>query len=588
MNRDQILAAFRAGKITHAECARELGKLPGIRLGLKPMSVEIFATDTELDETTRTITGTITVFGVESSDGRVIEPGAFVDVRSPLDRVKLLIDHDTSQPVGYMTELDVQTDLARATFHVPQDTDGNGDRALEQAKLKLRNGMSIGAAAKAGGYFWDESDVLHFTALELYETSLCSIPAFQDAQVEHVAAQLAHNRKENTRMNREQIEAAFAAGTITAEQRDAALATLELVGTPSAPAPVVAAVTPPAVPGVAVPAEFAAGPDAEGTGAATRPGHTSERRKSFRDVAAGIVALAKDHDLAGIVRYVNAELGQVGVAQDAADAFLRPEWLGEVWQAAPAGRPWVDSFGGAKPLTSDKIEGFRWARPDEYTNVGTDVEARAEIYPGNFTEVPTGTRKLVKVSFEPDQWGVGLKVDRIFTDLGSPDLIASLFAVLGRDYEADSDAQVRADVVAGATVAAAPDASVVAALTGVALELKRIGGSLDRVWLSEDMFGEFSELTVAQLPAWLANQLGFVDLSDGSATVSSKLRMDVDFGLADGTLLGYDRRAATVRETPEIKLQALDIAHRATDIGFFAYGGVLINDARAIIKRTIA
>src|SRR5687768_4263974 len=115
MNRDQIIADFRAGRISSAECAARLKRLPGVRVGMAPMNVEIFATDAEIDETARTITGVITVFGVESSDGRIIEPGAFSVVREPLSRVKLLVDHNHSDVRGYMTQLDIADDLARAT-----------------------------------------------------------------------------------------------------------------------------------------------------------------------------------------------------------------------------------------------------------------------------------------------------------------------------------------------------------------------------------------------------------------------------------------------------------------------------------------
>jgi len=609
MNRTQILADFRAGKITHAEYRRRLNSLPGIRLGMAPMPVEIFAADASVDPAKRTITGLITVFGVESSDGRIIEPGAFVEVRDPLDRVKLLVDHNHSDVRGYMTALDITPTEARATFHVPEDRDGLGDAALETATLKLKNGLSIGAAAKAGGYFWDENDVLHFTALELFETSLCGIPAFQDAQVEEVAAHLAHKRKEAP-VNREQIEAAFAAGQITAEQRDAALSTLTAVEASAAPvqiaapaAPVAAAVSQiPTAPGVVVPAEYAAGP--QNTNAQpTENAYAADRPTSFAELKREISRFAKAGDRDGLVRYVNAELGKVGVEQidDDSNAFLRPDFEGELWGANTEGRPWIDSFGGAAALTSDKIEGWRWARSDEYTGTGDDVEARAEIYEGNFAEVPTGTRKLVKVEAPIDQWGVGLKVDNMPLDLGSPDLVDSLFRLIALDYDKDSDARIRALVLAAATQPTTADgadagtdpdpvidSSVLGALTGTVLALKRIGAKLDQVWLSEDVFTDFSELTVAQLPAWIANQLGFVDLSDGSAQVSSALRMEIDFGLPAGTLIGYDKRAATVKEKKDIKLRALDIAHRATDIGFFSYGGLLVKDARAIHRRTIA
>ncbi|MCC2034211.1 HK97 family phage prohead protease, partial [Microbacterium allomyrinae] len=510
--------------------------MTGIRLGMQPLRTTIFVPTVTVDPSARTITGTITLFGIPSTDGRIIEAGALTP-RDPLSRVKLLVDHDHAQPVGYMTALEIDDEKAGATFYVPEGA--AGDRALADAKAGLRDGLSVGFAAAAGGYFWDEEDQLHYTAGELYETSLCAIPAFQDAQVEEVAAALAAKPRKDTRMNREQLAAALAAGQITQVQHDAALAALnavEAAARPAAPAPVAPAA---GTPGEPVPAEYAAGPQ----GAPAPLGRTEDRPASFQTVAADIAEAARRQDRAGILEAVNLALGEVGVADDAGNAFIgRPEWIGEVWQARTEGRPWIDSLGGVQPLTGTKVEGFRWARADEYTETGTDKEARVKPYAGNFAEVATGKRKTIKVEEDSERWGVGSKVDRIYTDLGSPDLIASLFGLLGADFDADSDAHVRSVIVEAAqaemTIGETPtqivDATLVKALTRTALRLKRIGATLAQVWVAEDLFEDFSELTVAQLPAWLANSIGFVDLSDGTAQVTSKLKVDVDFGLDSG------------------------------------------------------
>lgn len=425
-------------------------------------------------------------------------------------------------------------------------------------------------------------------AAALFDLTMYAHAGRQAAPAPTLTAALAPTRKD-TPMNRTELAAALNNGTITQAQYDAAISAHDALDAATAAAP--AALAPvAAAPGVPVPVEYQAGPSVSPAPAAS----VTDRPRSFNQVATEVVDAAGRHDMGGILRTVNDALGEVGVATDDGNGFIgRPDWLGEVWQAHTAGRPWIDSLGGASPLTGTKLEGFRWAHSGEYTGTAPDVEGRVAPYAGNFAEVPTGRRKTVKVEAEADRWGFGTKVDRIFTDLGSPDLVASLFGLLGMDFDADSDAAVRDAVLAAATQpvddADAPivDTSVLAALTAAVLDLKRIGATVSKVWVAEDLFTAFSALKIADLPAWLANALGFVDLVDGSVSIDSKLNFDVDFGLGDGQLVAYDRRAITVRQSPQVRLEALDIAHGAVDIGFFAYGGQLVNDERAILLRTV-
>nr|WP_278101900.1 head maturation protease, ClpP-related [Microbacterium proteolyticum] len=392
------------------------------------------------------------------------------------------------------------------------------------------------------------------------------------------------HRKDNT-VNPEQLAAALAAGQIDQATHDAALAAYRALNPVAAPAAAAPVAPMAGAPGVAVPAEYAAGPAAAVVPAAT----TIDRPASFASVASDIMAAAQSRDLRAIVHTVNNALETVGEGNDGGEAFIgRPAWLGEIWQAETDGRPWIDSLGPVKPLTARKMEGFRWVREDETDKWDEDeTPAHVEIYEGNFAEVPTGTWKTEKVEADSEDWGFGTKVDNIFMDLGSPDLIGSLFGKLGAVYDKDSDAHVRTELLSAATGPAPAVVGVLPALTAIAFDLKRIGASLDKVWVSENLFTNFAALKFADLPAWLAGQLGFADIRNGDAKVADNLSFEVDFNLAPGTMVGYDKRAFTVFESPRIQLRALDISHRATDIGFFAYGGSLENDVRAIRKRTV-
>uniref|UniRef100_UPI00197C8046 hypothetical protein n=1 Tax=Microbacterium sp. K27 TaxID=2305445 RepID=UPI00197C8046 len=324
----------------------------------------------------------------------------------------------------------------------------------------------------------------------------------------------------------------------------------------------------------AVPVEYAAGPQ----GAHPAPvARIAERPRSLMHVARDAAAMIHaGSSTAEWVASINNALAPVLEADDLGGGFTAPDRIGEVWQARPDGRPHIDSLGGTKPLTATKIEGWKWALP-------TPVP---EPYAGNLAEIPSDEWETVPVSETPGRWAKGNKVDRIHRDLGSADLIASLFNILGIGYDGESDKAVAADLIAGATSLTGGATSLIGAISKAYLQLKRIGATPSKMWMSEDQFVAFSELKVNDLPAWIANATGFVKL-DGSTSLAGVFDVDVDFQLPAGGFLAYDRRAATPYESPQIKLEAQDIAHGGIDIGFFAYGGTLINDPRAIVKTTI-
>ena len=137
-----------------------------ITCSAEPMPATMTAVAEVTETKARTITGRIVAFGTKSNDNRLrIEAGA-LKPRTPLKRVKLLVDHDQSQPVGFMAALDHD----RATFTVPEGE--AGDRALADANTGRRDGLSIGATINAARWS-DDGEILIVSDAELYEVSLC-------------------------------------------------------------------------------------------------------------------------------------------------------------------------------------------------------------------------------------------------------------------------------------------------------------------------------------------------------------------------------------------------------------------------------
>lgn len=541
-----------------------------------------YAPSVTLSETDRTISGTITVFGVVAeSHGLVIEAGA-LEPRMPLSRVKLLRDHDHSDPVGYM--LTLSDDRTEATFHVPPGE--NGDRALAEARNKLRDGFSVGF--RIIEYSWDDNGVLHVHKAELYEVSLCAIPALQDSQVIDVAASLA-TRKENTHMNRAQLAAALAAGTITQAQHDAALATLDgpQLNAPPAAAPAPAAVAPapvtlavaerPDLAPVQLTAEqyaelsrIVAGGPAQPQIASPR-GQTNPRPVSLREVAQEVAR----HVASGDRGSVRLALQDFVPADDAGDAFLRSDWRGELWTADRTDRPMIEALGKPKPLnTGSKIKGYVW-----------DVKPDVQTYEGNKSDVPSNKPKTKPAEADIHRSAGGWDIDRIMIDLGDPAFLESFWRAAVVDYKQDSETYAATQLIAGATTRPAK-ASLIGALGAMGADFAAIGASLDAIFIAANLFEEYSSLTQAEVPFWLANATG-ISLRKQSATVGD-LSIKTHPKLAAGQVLGFDERAADwFEKEPPIRVNAVDLPKGGIDLGLFGYDGVLINDPRAITKRQV-
>ena len=102
------------------------------------LTMDPLATDTAA----RTITGCALVYGVVGATSPVryrFTPGS-MRVPEPLDKVKLLIGHDNSQPAGYLTGWHRAGNRLMVTFHVPEGR--TGDWALLMARQRLADGLS--------------------------------------------------------------------------------------------------------------------------------------------------------------------------------------------------------------------------------------------------------------------------------------------------------------------------------------------------------------------------------------------------------------------------------------------------------------
>lgn len=513
----------------------------------KPAPVSLTATAHSITASAeaRTIEGVITILDAVSDDSRMIFQAGSLTPRDPIKRVKLLVDHDMAQPVGYMTEFSQPAgNSMRAKFYVPEGD--AGDKALADAATGRRDGFSVGVSLYDFG--WNDDGVIVVKSGQIHEVSLCAVPAFQDAQVEKVAATLAARTQGVKSMTEEEKAAAeaAAAAAVTAAAETAAAAAAE---------------APPVGPVLTA--------SGERQGPAPRL-EISDRPLSLKMVAAKVSGAVATGDPAALM----AALADVVPANDAGKGWLRDGWMGELWTASRTDRPWIDAFGPVQPLTSMKLKGWKWG-----------TRPKPAKYAGNKAEVPTNSPTTVPAEFNAGRWAGGWDIDRIFLDLGEAGFLESFWAAAMAEYKRDSNTDIAAQVQAAATDKGAAS-SALGAIKAIARDLRNIGATASTIFLGNDVFDEYADLTQAEVPHWLANVVGGVDIANDTATVGP-LTIKADPDMPADEALGLDKRAGAVHEKTPIKVQAYDIAKGGVDLGFYSYGALAVSDPRSVVKYTV-
>lgn len=524
-----------------------------------PKKLTALAEVTEATATdSRTITGRFISFAADSANGHRIKADGFT-ARSPLSRVKMLVDHDQSQPVGYMTDLDVAAETA--SFYI---ADGEaGDKALDDAAKGLRDGLSIGAMIHEA--HWDEDDdMLVIDSCELLEVSLCAIPAYADAGVTRVAASTALDhtptpepREDNTMPTgkNERLTAAGAAGaaaeaTATANENTDTMHGLD-------PADI---------------ARRVAAEMSDGHRQAPAPATTQPRGRSLAEVTDTVAnAIANGrHDL------VRDALSDVIPGDDTGEGYLRPDWIGELWQADKTERPLIDALGTPKPLkTGTKIKGWKW-----------DTKPEVDTYDGKKTAIPSNKVKTVPAEAPVKRAAGGWDIDRIYLDLGEAGFLEAFWTAAVASYKAHTEEQTLTYVL-DEIAPTITGGDLLGTLGKLGARFARLGASMDSIFIAPDLFEEYAALTQNEVPFWLANATG-VSLKNQTATVSD-LNVKTLPTLADGEVIAIDKRAADFYEkNPPVRVNAVDLPKGGIDLGLFGYHGTLISDDRAIVRASLA
>jgi ATP-dependent protease ClpP protease subunit len=402
--------------------------------------------------------------------------------------------------------------------------------------------------------------------------------------------------KEETEMNRAQLAAALAAGTITQAEHDAQIAVLEKIEAASPTQP------PAAVADPAIQAALEQGPQAQGQPAPHL--QLSDRPLSLRQFSERMASSVEEHTMAGrtpLLAIQNA-LADVLPADDAGGAFVnREDYIGEVWRAEESSRPWVDAVGTPEAMTTLKRKGWRWGKdvlsdPEDPESDLVEIAGTPDVdeYEGNKEEVPSNEVGTKEVEFGWFRVAAGWDVDRVYFDFFEADFWESFTRAATANYKRKSNASVRTRILAAATDTPDADASYpTLGINGVLKQLRRdirsVGGaSANRVFLGETLFDALEDLDTDHLPLWLKNaDIGLGEDDEDQATVG-KLRIRRDSTLGDGDSVVFDNRGWRIFERAPFWLQALVIAKGGVDVGVFSYLRLEEHDDRVTVKRTYA
>ena len=133
----------------------------------------------------RTIAGKIAPYDGEigmTSAGPIVFSKGSITADTP-NKIKLLMQHDTGQPVGRMVTMQSTEDGLYASFKISASTRGND--AILLAQEQLMDGLSVGVEVTASE---PKKGYLLVTAAKLREVSLVESAAFPSAAVQSIAA----------------------------------------------------------------------------------------------------------------------------------------------------------------------------------------------------------------------------------------------------------------------------------------------------------------------------------------------------------------------------------------------------------------
>jgi hypothetical protein len=315
------------------------------------------------------------------------------------------------------------------------------------------------------------------------------------------------------------------------------------------------------------------------TPAATAPvgaAMAARRRRAGLSLDAAMARVVKTLNGSTDANAINAALTDITPPNDTSDgAFLRPQWIDELWTPVDQRRPYANSVTPGT-LTGIKVHGWKWTtRPV----VGP--------YAGNKAPIPSGPVGFGPAEADAVRHAGGWDVDNIFVYLGDGSLLRAILDAAAQDYAMKQEASISDAIQADATPAIADD--FVGGLSAIANGLAANGARPSFIALASDIWASYLNLSASDAPWWLSSSTASsLDLTAGTSAAQD-LRVFLDPNLPAQHMVGGDRRAVTFyqpRGNP-FRVQAVNVPNGGVDIGLFGFSATLVNDARGLVDCTV-
>lgn len=510
----------------------------------------------QVDTDARTIPGILLEFdqvGYTSIGPVRVKAGG---VRTPEDiaRCKLFSGHDREAPVGYATELTEDGDLMRGTFKAASTE--AGDLALLEASEKVRDAFSVELDEITFDQYdedgWpvpDADGVLTVLDSFLRGVALVSVPAFDAARV---AASRHNTPNGDSQMDPCEICGHVHDATVSCVDARAAA---NAGGTQDAGA--AGDMVPPAAPAASDAGRAPAGLQSTHT----RPRRPQDMFATRQDFMRGMAAFASGQRSAELTAALN-DITQTAVGND----VQQPQWVGELWDGVEYERKIIPLFGSVKPLTSFKINGWKW----------TTKPAMA-TWSGDKTDVPSNAAATDPSPTTAERIAGAHDHDRSMVDFDNPEYWDSYYAAMAESYARLSDAEALSSALTFATDVATPD------YEGF---LGAIAAGVEAIDDATNASSTFVVVNKGDLIPWVLSLSGTTlaprDLLELIGV--DPTRVVTHSGMTAGHVLVGVSNAMDYYELSgsPIRVEAVDMVKGGIDTGLFGYHAEVLHDAEGL------
>ena len=521
-----------------------------------------------------------------------ITPGCVTWPEQPR-AVKLCREHQHADTVGFALVLDWLDDGACVgQFSIPPGP--NGDRALQEARDGIRDGLSAGLTHVQGHH--DQDGVFVVTAARLREVSLVTIPAFEGAMLDPV---MTAALTEGDHMSEPVIDP-----TDPTDQTDQTPPTpMTITGTP-----VSVTIIPEVSPVDQAAAETSVVEDRIDDGvsvadiptedipasdltASLRPG-----RRAFRAPRPGTTGRVGPVDVTRqrlVQLLTRAGQDRTGTGYKTLTAALsdvitpdtpmatRPVYSSEIILGATYQRRFVERACTMQPLPAGMTIVYpRW------------VQAPAiEDYAGDKTAVPSGPVEMDDVTVSLKRVAAAWNFDRIYWDRGDGGFLDAFLERLGDSYLRKTNADAVDAAINGAAglpgaASLAPTETLMEGIVSGVVDFASRGEVVDYVAISADLLRTWLDITTMNAPAYFG---GAFTLGGEAGTGRwGDLPIFIEPMLPAATyVIGQQRAIKFHEDANPFRIEAPNIGFGGVDVGYFGYIGCYIWNPDLIRQGTV-